>query len=460
MTVTMERTTTAVGRIADHAARLRFDQLDPTSVLRARQTVLDTLGTTLGGYQTALGRRSADFAASFHVGDSATLVGDGRRSTVEGAAFANAVMSKHLGMDDSHRTAGHVAAELVPIALALGEARRLDGRTIVTALAAGYDVFDAIQPNVKRYQREKGLDHKGQAGTLASAVTAAMLMGLDRDGIANALALSMDMACGTEQYVYDAGHCDTKDLLSGFAARNGLYAATLAAHGFQGPPGALDGPYGYYHAFGDGYDPSFLDGIGRRFALAENGFKPHAGCRHVHGAVDAVQIVLARGPVAHQDVTAIAIGSYRGAVTPDFRVDPNPPTMGLAGFSLPAAVAVTLIRGGWYREDIERYADPAVQRLMKLTTTYVDEEIEAAYPAKNGTVVRVTTKDGRVHEGRVEYAKGEPENMLSEAEFETKFRRLVGSLLGAPRVEAILAACARFEDLDDVGELVRLTAKA
>ncbi|MQC18914.1 MAG: hypothetical protein DWG80_07555, partial [Chloroflexi bacterium] len=153
MTVTMERTTNAVARIADHAAQLHFDQLDPTSVLRARQTVLDTLGTTLGGYQTVLGKRSADFAASFHAGDAATLVGDGRRSTVEGAAFANAVMSKHLGMDDSHRTAGHVAAELVPLALALGEARRLDGRTIVTALAAGYDVFDAIQPNVKRYQR-------------------------------------------------------------------------------------------------------------------------------------------------------------------------------------------------------------------------------------------------------------------------------------------------------------------
>ena len=147
-------------------------------------------------------------------------------------------------------------------------------------------------------------------------------------------------------------------------------------------------------------------------------------------------------------------------MTPDFRIDPNPPTMGLAGFSLPAAVAVTLVRGGWYREDIERYADPEVQRLMKLTTCYLDAEIEAAYPAKNGTVVRITTKDGRVHEGRVEYAKGEPENMLSEAEFEAKFRRLVGTLLTSARVDAVMAACARLEKLDDVGELVRLTAKA
>ena len=448
---------TAVSIIAAHAANLSFDQLSETTILRARQTVLDTIGTTLGGLQTELGARTVEFAAKMHTGSEASLIGDGRRSSVEGAAWANAVNSKHLGMDDSHRTAGHVAAELIPIALALGEAHHRSGRDVVRALSAGYDVFDAIQPHVKRYQREKGLDHKGQAGTLASAITAGMLLGLDEDGLANALALSMDMACGTEQYVYDAGHCDTKDLLAGYAARNGIYAAGLAAFGFRGPPGALDGPYGYYHAFGDGFDPAFLRGIGTRQALADNGFKPHAGCRHVHGGVDCAQQILEQGPLDLGEVESIEIGSYRGAVTPEFRADTDPPTMGLAGFSLPAAVAVTLQRGGWYREDIDHFVDPQVQALMRRTKVYLDEAIEAAYPEKNGTVVRVHTKDGTVREGRVEYAKGEPENMLSEDEFEGKFRRLVGGLLGDTEIRGILDACARFEDLDDVGTLVRLT---
>lgn len=452
--------TNAVAKIAHHAAALTFDELSATTVLRARQTVLDTLGTTLGGLQTELGERSAEFAATIHPGSEASLIGDGRRSTVEGAAFANAVNSKHLGMDDSHRTAGHVAAELVPVALAIGEAQRLSGRDVIRALSAGYDVFDAIQPNVKRYQREKGLDHKGQAGTMASAVTAAMLMGLDADGIGNALALSMDMASGTEQYVYDAGHCDTKDLLAGFAARSGIYAARLAAFGFRGPPGALDGAYGYYHAFGDGYDPSYLSGIGTRQSLAENGFKPHAGCRHVHGGVDCAQQILAQGPIDLDAIESIEIGSYAGAVTPEFRADPNPPTMGLAGFSLPAAVAVTLLRGGWYREDIDHFTDPGAQALMRRTSVYLDEAIEAAYPQKNGTVVRLRMNDGSLREGRVEYAKGEPENMLSEEEFEVKFRRLVGQLLSDGQIRGIIDACNRLETLDDIGTLVRMTAPA
>ena len=69
----------------------------------------------LGGYQTAawasLHRRLRRADAS--LATQATIVGDSRRSTVEGAAFANATMGKFLGMDDSHRTAGHVASQLV-----------------------------------------------------------------------------------------------------------------------------------------------------------------------------------------------------------------------------------------------------------------------------------------------------------------------------------------------------------
>src|SRR5688572_10435035 len=138
----------ALDKVARHAANLRFEDLSELTVTRARQVVLDTLGCALGGYQSRLGELAARYAAEMQPGDEATLLADGRRSTVEGAAWANAVMGKYLGMDDSHRTSGHVAAELVPVVLTLGEKLRLDGRAVVMALAAGYDIFDVIQPAV------------------------------------------------------------------------------------------------------------------------------------------------------------------------------------------------------------------------------------------------------------------------------------------------------------------------
>lgn len=449
----------AVERIAAHAAALRFEDLSAQTVAAARHVVLDTLGTALGGYQTRLGRMAADYAATMQPGEAASLIGDGRRSAVEGAAWANAVMAKYLGLDDCHRTCGHVAAELVPAALAVGETLHVDGRRLVTALAAGYDVFGVIQPPVNEPQRERGLDHKGQVGSMASAVTAAVAMGLGEEKIAQALALAMDMACGTEQYVYDSPHCDTKDLLAGYAARNGIYAAKLADFGFRGPPGALDGPYGYFHAFGAGYDPAYLEALERGETLAETSFKPHAGCRYVHACVDATQNLLAQGQPPLDEIVSIEVRTYEEAMTPEFRVNPQPEHEGQAAFSLPVAVSVALARGSWYSEDIAAYDAPEIRRLWPLVDVYLDEALEAAYPEKNGCVVRVETADGTRYEGRVDYAKGEPENMLSDRAFEDKFRRLVGDLLPDAQVDRLLSTVSRLETLEDVGTLLRLSAR-
>jgi 2-methylcitrate dehydratase PrpD len=97
--------------------------------------ILDTLGTALGGYQTRLGQLAAGYAAYRMPGEESTLVADGRSSSAEGAAWANGTMSKILGMDDTSRLSGHVASELVPTVLALGEQLRLGGRELITARA-------------------------------------------------------------------------------------------------------------------------------------------------------------------------------------------------------------------------------------------------------------------------------------------------------------------------------------
>lgn len=453
-----EHSNTAVAKIAHHAASLTYEQLPQIAIIRARQLILDTIGTALGGYQTRLGKLAADFAVRMHPGDEATLIADGRRSTVEGAAWANAVMAKHLGMDDSHRTCGHVAAEVVPAVLALAEQHHLSGRQVIVALVAGYDVMNVIQPHVAKWQREQGLDHKGQAGSMAAAVTAAVAMGLDEGQIAHSLALAMDMACGTEQYVYDAGFCDTKDLLAGYAARNGIYAAKLAAFGFQGPPGALDGAYGYFRAFGPGFDPACLEPLGKSYAIAETAFKPHAGCRQVHSCVDAVQVLMNAHHPALDQIAEIEVGIYHKAMTPDFRVNLTPQTIGQAGFSLPVTASVVLTRGSWYREDIETYDSPEAARLRRLVKVYLDAQIEAAYPKQNGCVVRLTMNDGQRFEGRVNYAKGEPENMLSDDEFAQKFRYLNGSLLPEAQVSDLRQQISRLEQLDRLSDVLHLTS--
>ena len=87
---------------------------------------------------------------------------------------------------------------------------------------------------------------RGQSVPLRRRWPRGLCAKLDVETLSNALALAADMSSGTEQYVYDPGPCDTKDLISGFAARSGVFATELAAYGFYGPRGGLDGEYGFF----------------------------------------------------------------------------------------------------------------------------------------------------------------------------------------------------------------------
>ena len=156
-------------------------------------------------------------------------------------------------------------------------------------------------------------------------------------------------------------------------------------------------------------------------------------------------------------ITAIEIDTYHEAITPSFRVNYEPQSVGQAGFSLPVTASVILTRGTWFREDIETFNEPEQARLRHLVKVGLDEAIQAEHPLKNGCEVRIATEDGTQYKGRVEHAKGEPQNMLTDDEFETKFRYLVGDLLPEEQITRVISTVNRLEHLDCVSELVQLT---
>ena len=451
---------TLVERLARHVRDLDYDRIPAEPMRLAKLLVYDTLGTGLGGYQELLGRKAVDFVLAAMPGDGAAILGDGGRSTSEGAAFANATMVKILGMDDSHRSASHIAAQVIPAALAAGEARRTDGRTLLAAIVGAYDVAVRVGRAVHAEQRRRGLDVKGTVGAIAAAAAAGRCAGLDAEGLSDAMALAADMASGTEQYVYEPGQCETKDLIAGFAARNGVFATQLAAHGFRGPRGALDGEYGFFRAFGPGrdVDPGPFADLGEHYAIETTAFKPHGGCRHTHQAVDAVQRILGEVDLRPADVSRVVVKTYRYATEPFFRVDPDPPARGVAGLSIRVATALALVRGRAWPEDFAHWDDPEVRRLRRLTEVEVDPEIEAAHPERNGARVVVELADGRSFAGFTPYAKGEPELRLTEAELTAKFDALTRAVLPPGRAEAIYDLCLHLERAEEVGELVGLTS--
>ena len=444
--------------IAEYATQLQYDDISEQAIQSAKHLIFDSVGTALGGYQDPLGIKAARYAAERWCGDQATLLGDGRTSTLQGAAFANATMVKILGMDDSHRSSSHVAAQVIPAALAVAEHKRLGGRDLIVAIVAAYDLAVRVGCAVREAQRQRGLDVKGTVGSMAAALAAGLCGGLDADKLSHALALAADMSSGTEQYVYDRGKCDTKDLISGFAARNGVFAAELAAYDFYGPRGALDGEYGFFRAFGAGAELADFSDLGHHFGITTTAFKPHGGCRHTHQAVDAVQKILAQDEIDPAAIQRVVVKTYKYATQPLFRVNPEPGTRELAGLSLRVATAVTLVRHSAWPQDYAYWDDPQVRRLRGLVEIKVDPEIERLYPDRNGCRVIVTLEDGRVYEGYTPFAKGEPEFPMTEAELKTKFETLSRPILPPNRAEEIFDFCMALETAQDVGALLSLTA--
>ena len=453
-------------QIVDYSISLELEDIPTEALDLAKILVFDSIGAGLGGYQRDLGAKTRGYAASMMAGNEATLLGSGDRVSLEGAAFANGVLVKILGMDDSHRSAGHIASQVVPVALAVGEAYAASGADMLAAIVAAYDFAVRVGPQVRPMQRARGLDLKGTLGAISAALAAARCARFDRERTINTVALAADLASGTEQYVYESGPCDTKDLIAGFASRSAVFALRLAEAGFDGPRGALDGDYGFFSAFGGsgsvyaphGFDPDTFVDLGDHFAILGTGFKPHGGCRHTHQAIDAVQAILAEGPLSTSEIESIRLATYRYATQPIFRVDPNPPSREVAGLSIRVSTAVALKQGTAWRHDFAHWDDPEVRRLRNLIDVQVDGDIEARYPDLNGCRLQVKLADGTLRESYIPNMKGEPEFRMTESEMREKFYMLTRDLMPQEQADRIYARCNELDSLYDIGELTHLCA--
>ena len=454
----MNETRNLLEQIADYTLNLRYEDISAEAVELAKVIVFDSIGTGLGGYQRDLGQKATRYAAGMMAGADATLLGSGQRVSLEGATFANGVMVKILGMDDSHRSAGHIASQVVPAVLATAEAYGASGEEMIVAIVAAYDFAVRVGRQVRPVQRARGLDLKGTVGAISAALAVARCAGLDRETLINCVALAADLSSGTEQYVYEGGPCDTKDLIAGFAAKNAVFALRLAESDFYGPRGALDGEYGFFRAFGDGYEADMFADLGEEFAILGTGFKPHGGCRHTHQAIDAVQAILAQGPVDISAIEKIQLGTYAYATRPIFRVDPNPPSREVAGLSIRVSTAVALQQGSAWPHDFTAWDDPEVQRLRNLIDVQIDDAIEADYPQLNGCRLNITLEDGEVREAYLPNMKGEPEFRMNQDEMRQKFAVLTRDLFSDERVEQIYQLCMRLESISDMGQLMGICA--
>jgi 2-methylcitrate dehydratase PrpD len=97
-----------------------------------------------------------------------------------------------------------------------------------------------------------------------------------------------------------------------------------------------------------------------------------------------------------------------------------------------------------------RYDDPALRRFAaEKVTVEADPSLSEAQ-----AIAEIATKDGKTVSAKCEFPRGAPENPVSYADIEAKFRTYAPTRLSAAQVEATLAAVRTLEDLPSARTLI------
>ena len=247
--------TPLAARLAEFVAGLRFEDLPSPVIDKAKALANHAVTVAMASTEAppvADARRAVRLAerlGSRRVGpgQGATLWVDGSRITRVGAVFANAVAVAVRNQCDSYHMLTHPGVLTVPAGLAVAEGEGRSGRDLLTALVAGYEVQCRCARDFIPSTPARGFRASPVYGILGCAAATAKLLDLSAEQTTHAIALAASFASG----LIEGQRTGARDshFAEAQAARNGVWAATLAAQGFEGPATALEGEGGFYNAF-------------------------------------------------------------------------------------------------------------------------------------------------------------------------------------------------------------------
>jgi hypothetical protein len=143
---------------AEYVVNLQYEDLSPEVIEKTKMHFLDTLGNILGAYEMPWSRMVINVVKQMKGDPQSTVVGDGRYSMMN-AALANGTMAHGIDADDSgaRPSWAHPGSCIIPAAYAAAEDERVDGRQLITALLAGYEVCCRVDSAAYPGPRDRGL---------------------------------------------------------------------------------------------------------------------------------------------------------------------------------------------------------------------------------------------------------------------------------------------------------------
>lgn len=439
--------TTLARRLAEYAAGVNFADLAPETVHEVKRRVLDSFGCAYGAYDSEVGKIVRKVALGAHSRPGAGLIGVRHPAFPPLAAFANGALVRYLDFNDTYLSLEPAhPSDNIPACFAAAEAAGAGGEALIAAIALAYEIQCRLCDAASI--RARGWDHVTY-GCFSTALAAGKLLGLDVDQLEQAVNLAgVNAAAVRQTRVGQLSHW--KGCAFANAARNGVFAAWLAAQGMTGPNEIFEGPMGFWKQVSGPFElepeewgpPSMIRRTSIKFWPAEY---------HSQSAIDAA-LTLRREAGGPPDVASLRIASFDAAVDIiGSEVEKwNPTTRETADHSLPYCVAVALLDG---EVGLEQFSDARIQRgdahaLMQKISIVRDAELNARYPEGIPNRLELTTTDGRTLVHEVTFPRGHAHNPMTDAEVRAKYTALARLQLPEDRAATLAEHVMRLDQED------------
>jgi 2-methylcitrate dehydratase PrpD len=436
-------------QLSRYFKKLSYDDIPKEKMSDIRWLILDYLGVATKGSRTESGRIAIEYATDQGSRPVATMVGSKKRAVPMLAAFANAISTHSIELDDVDDLAlYHFSPAIVSAALAMAEATDSGGRAFLTAVYAGCEMMARVSNAMNPSLRNRGFHTTPVCGVFGATIAAGLLSGLEEEQMVNALGLTGAQSCGLmEMY----GESSQKRFNPGPAAASGIVSAGMAKLGYTGTDLIFEGKRGLLKAFSDSSDETQLTkDLGKTFPVYID-FKPYACARPIHNAIDCVREIRKKYSVSPEDIRKITV--YRHPDWAHYHVIYHPKTINEAQVSLPYSVAVAFETGDAFLDqyDDRYFGDPGIKRLMDAVTVEPDPKL----PRGVSCLMVAETAKGETYRAQIDYPKGSKKNPMSDEELINKFTRLSQPVIGKSQIRRVVDQVLSLEKMEQVRQLTR-----
>jgi 2-methylcitrate dehydratase PrpD len=354
----------------------------------------------------------------------ATLLHDGTRVSVEGAAFANGALMHVRSQDDTHApSTSHPGTPVIAAALSVAEACGSSGPNFLLSVILGYEVLCRIGRDFDEQISQRGFRVAAVFGAFGAAAASAKLLDLAPAQASHALALAAHFGGGLAQ-VWEEGSAEYP-LQLGFAARNGILAARAASAGATAARWALEGKSGFYRAYADTVDEAseIVSGLGESWQLSDVTVKPYPVCAILQGPVGSMISLARNNELPAESVKSVAL--YLNPFEAHYPGIDNPGPFAsttAAKMSAQFSLAVAALEHRLALDDLARLSEPRIADFATRVRVIGDPAVAARLSR-----LQIVTHDGRVLTADVTAPAGQP----SLAEI-SQFARTLSPEVGVP----------------------------